>query len=62
MCRNIEWSRCCTSFGGLKGNRAINAVLGGWNLGVLETYESGPAFTVITMANTTNAFLAGKLN
>jgi hypothetical protein len=28
---------------------------------VLETAESGPAFTVITAANTTNAFPAGPL-
>ena len=35
--------------------------LRGWKLGVLETAESGPAFTVITTANTTNAFPAGSL-
>jgi Carboxypeptidase regulatory-like domain/TonB-dependent Receptor Plug Domain/TonB dependent receptor len=33
----------------------------GWKLGVLETAESGPVFTVITAANTTNAFPAGSL-
>jgi hypothetical protein len=44
-----------------KGNRAVNALLGGWKVGVLETAESGPAFTVITAANTTNAFPAGSL-
>jgi hypothetical protein len=33
----------------------------GWKLGVFETAESGPAFTVITSANTTNAFPAGSL-
>jgi hypothetical protein len=35
--------------------------LRGWKVGVLETAESGPAFTVITAANTTNAFPAGSL-
>jgi hypothetical protein len=44
-----------------KGNRMVNAALGGWKLGVLETAESGPAFTVTTLANTTNAFPAGSL-
>ena len=33
----------------------------GWKLGVLETLESGPPFTVIMAANTTNAFSAGPL-
>src|SRR5437660_9266796 len=44
-----------------KGNRLLNAALGGWKVGLLETYESGPVFTVITAANTTNAFPAGSL-
>src|SRR5262249_59625984 len=30
-------------------------------IGVLETAESGPTFTVVTAANTTNAFPAGTL-
>ena len=42
-------------------NRVLNGALGGWKVGVLETYESGPVFTVITAANTTNAFPAGPL-
>jgi hypothetical protein len=33
----------------------------GWKLGLLQTYMSGPPFTVITSANTTNAFPAGPL-
>jgi hypothetical protein len=33
----------------------------GWKLGVLETLESGPPFTVVMAANTTNAFSAGPL-
>ena len=36
-------------------------MLGRWNVAVLETLQSGPAFTVITTANTTNAFPAGPL-
>jgi hypothetical protein len=44
-----------------KGNRIVNGVLGGWKVGLLETAESGPTFTVITSANTTNAFPAGSL-
>jgi hypothetical protein len=44
-----------------QGNRILNAALGGWKLGLLETAESGPTFTVITTANTTNAFPAGSL-
>ncbi len=39
----------------------VNSILGGWKLGVLENAESGPAFTIITTANTTNAFPAGSL-
>ena len=39
----------------------MNGLLGGWRLGVLETAESGPTFTVLTSANTTNAFPAGAL-
>lgn len=33
----------------------------GWKLGVLQTLESGPPFTVTMAANTTNAFSAGPL-
>jgi hypothetical protein len=44
-----------------KKNRAVNAVLGGWRVGLLETAQSGAPFTVITTANTTNAFPAGSL-
>ncbi|PYR90449.1 MAG: hypothetical protein DMF84_21330 [Acidobacteria bacterium] len=39
----------------------LSAVLGGWRLGLVETLQSGPPFTVITGANTTNAFPAGPL-
>jgi hypothetical protein len=44
-----------------KSNRAVDAVLGGWRIGLLETYESGPAFTIVTASNTTNVFPAGTL-
>jgi hypothetical protein len=33
----------------------------GWKIGLLETMESGPPFTVVMAANTTNAFSAGPL-
>jgi hypothetical protein len=45
----------------LHGNRILKTTLGGWKLGLLETAESGAPFTVITTANTTNAFPAGTL-
>jgi hypothetical protein len=41
--------------------RAIDAVAGGWKLGVFGTFQSGPPFTVISASNTTNAFPAGGL-
>jgi hypothetical protein len=44
-----------------KGRPVWNALVGGWKIGILETAESGPVFTVITTANTTNAFPAGPL-
>jgi len=44
-----------------KSNRLLNSALGGWRVGLLETYESGPAFTTVTASNTTNAFPAGAL-
>jgi len=44
-----------------KNHRLANRFLGGWKVGLLENAESGPAFTVITAANTTNAFPAGSL-
>jgi hypothetical protein len=44
-----------------KSNHLVNSILGGWKAGLLQTAESGPTFTVITSANTTNAFPAGSL-
>src|SRR5262249_12278397 len=46
---------------GVRGRPVLGAALGGWKIGVLETFMSGPPFTVITAANTTNAFPAGSL-
>ena len=43
------------------GRRYLDAVLSNWRVGVLETLQSGPPFTVVTAANTTNAFPAGPL-
>jgi hypothetical protein len=42
------------------GNKMISA-LGGWNVALLATLQSGAPFTVTTLANTTNAFPAGPL-
>ena len=44
-----------------KGNGLVSHIFGNWKIGVLETAETGPAFTVITTTNTTNAFPAGPL-
>jgi hypothetical protein len=70
--RQLDWARSATdvpdhfvltvmyevpSF----GHGAVGAILGGWRLSVLETLQSGAPFTVITTANTTNAFPAGAL-
>jgi len=43
------------------GRGAVGAILGGWRFSALETLQSGPPFTVITAANTTNAFPSGAL-
>jgi hypothetical protein len=43
------------------GDGLAGALLGGWRFSALETLQSGPPFTVITAANTTNAFPAGPL-
>jgi Carboxypeptidase regulatory-like domain/TonB-dependent Receptor Plug Domain len=43
------------------GNRAINAALAHWRIGVLETAQSGPVFTVTSTTNLTNAFPAGPV-
>jgi hypothetical protein len=43
------------------GRRYLDAALANWRVGVLQTFQSGPPFTVVTTANTTNAFPAGSL-
>ena len=43
------------------GHGLAGAILSGWRFSALETLQSGPPFTVITAANTTNAFPAGPL-
>src|SRR5215470_5792086 len=43
------------------GSKQLNALLSGWRVGVVEALMSGPPFTVVTTANTTNAFPAGPL-
>jgi hypothetical protein len=70
--RQLDWARSATDvpdhvvltamyeappFGG----GAVGAILGGWRFSALETLQSGPPFTVITAANTTNAFPSGAL-
>jgi hypothetical protein len=42
-----------------KRSHILNAALGGWKVGAVQTIESGPAFTVVTATNQTNAFPAG---
>ena len=45
----------------LHDKKILRWAAGGWQIGVLATLQSGPPFTVITAANTTNAFSAGSL-
>jgi hypothetical protein len=40
---------------------ALRWIAGSWQAGVLATLQSGAPFTVVTAANTTNAFSAGSL-
>ncbi|MBI2816241.1 MAG: carboxypeptidase regulatory-like domain-containing protein [Acidobacteria bacterium] len=46
---------------GFQGKHVMDALFGGWKVGLLQTYQSGPTLTVVTTANTTNAFPAGLL-
>lgn len=46
---------------GFKDHRPLRWVAGDWRVGVLATFQSGAPFTVVTAANTTNAFTAGSL-
>lgn len=42
-------------------SRLVRAIAGSWQTGLLATFQSGAPFTVVTAANTTNAFTAGSL-
>jgi hypothetical protein len=71
--RNLDWARSASDVPNhfvltvlyevepFTDNRVLNAVLANWRFGGVETVMSGPAFTVLTTANTTNAFPAGPL-
>lgn len=43
------------------GESPLRYVLGDWGIGCVGTIQSGAPFTVVTQANTTNAFSAGSL-
>lgn len=45
----------------VSGNSFVSAIASHWRVGVVQTLQSGPPFTVVTTANTTNAFPAGPL-
>jgi hypothetical protein len=71
--RNLDWAASASDVphhvvasvlyevGPFSGHRYLDAVLGQWRVGILETLQSGPPFTVLTTASTTNAFPAGPL-
>ena len=44
-----------------RNRRLLRWIAGSWQTGVLATFQSGAPFTIITAANTTNAFTAGSL-
>jgi hypothetical protein len=45
----------------LKERKLLRWLAGSWQAGLLATIQSGAPFTVVTAANTTNAFTAGSL-
>jgi hypothetical protein len=71
--RELDWARSATDVPhhvvvtmlyevpGFTGRPIVDAVLANWRVGMLQTLQSGPPFTVVTAANTTNAFPAGPL-
>jgi hypothetical protein len=71
--RNLDWARSASDVPNhfvltvlyevqpFTGNKYLDAVFANWRVGGVETVMSGPAFTVLTTANTTNAFPAGPL-
>ncbi|MFN0170825.1 MAG: carboxypeptidase regulatory-like domain-containing protein [Bryobacteraceae bacterium] len=42
-------------------HKVLKWAAGSWRLGLLTTLQNGPPFTIVTAANTTNAFSAGAL-
>jgi hypothetical protein len=44
-----------------RNHRLMRYALGKWQMGVFGTFQSGAPFTVVSTANTTNAFPAGAL-
>jgi hypothetical protein len=58
--RELDWARSASDVPHHLVVSFLYAVAG-WRIGVLETLQSGPPFTVITSVNTTNAFPAGPL-
>jgi hypothetical protein len=58
--RDLDWARSATD---VPHHLVVSVLyeLAGWRVGLLQTMQSGPPFTVITAANTTNAFPAGPL-
>ena len=42
-----------------RSHRLLNIVAGRWKVGAFGTWQSGAPFSVLTLANTTNAFTAG---
>jgi len=71
--RNLDWARSASDVPNhfvltvlyevqpFTDSGVLNAVFANWRFGGVETVMSGPAFTVLTTANTTNAFPAGPL-
>jgi hypothetical protein len=69
--RDLDWARSASDVPhhvvltvlyevpSLSGGRVVTGLVGGWRIGVLETLQSGPPFTVTTNVNATNAFSAG---
>jgi hypothetical protein len=50
------------SFAAVRNNAVLSGILNGWRLGLVETYMSGPVFTVVTASNTASGlFPAGTL-
>ena len=50
------------SFAAVRNNPLLSSALRGWKLGLVETYMSGPVFTVVTASNTASGlFPAGTL-